>query len=41
MRYFDNMYEWNVVVLWSYMIAGYALNEKDALASDDDGDAAE
>ena len=28
-RYFDNMPEWNVVVLWSYMIAGYALNGKD------------
>ena len=28
-RYFDNIPEWNVVVLWSYMIAGYALNEKD------------
>ena len=25
-RYFDNILEWNVVVLWSYMIAGYALN---------------
>ena len=23
------MPEWNVVVLWSYMIAGYALNGKD------------
>ena len=28
-RYFDNMLEWNVVVLWSYMIARYALNGKD------------
>ena len=28
-RYFDNMPEWNVVVLWSYMIVGYALNGKD------------
>ena len=28
-RYFDNMLEWNVVVLWTYMIKGYALNEKD------------
>ena len=28
-RYFENMHEWNVVVLWSYMIAGYALNGKD------------
>ena len=27
-RYFDNMPKWNVVVLWSYMIAGYALNGK-------------
>ena len=28
-RYFDNMPKWNVVVLWSYMITGYALNGKD------------
>ena len=28
-RYFDNIPKWNVVVLWSYMIAGYALNGKD------------
>ena len=28
-RYFDNMLEWNVVVLCSYMIAGNALNGKD------------
>ena len=28
-RYFDNMPEWNVLVLWSYMIEGYALNGKD------------
>ena len=27
-RYFDNMPEWNVVVLWIYMSAGYALNGK-------------
>ena len=27
-RYFDNMPEWNVVILWSYMIVGYALNGK-------------
>ena len=29
LRYFDNMPEWNVVVLWIYMIALYALNGKD------------
>ena len=28
-KVFDNMHEWNVVVLWSYMIARYALNGKD------------
>ena len=28
-KVFDNMLEWNMVVLWSYMIAGYALNGKD------------
>ena len=28
-RYFDNMPKWNVVVFWSCMIAGYALNGKD------------
>ena len=27
-KVFDNMPEWNVVVLWSYMIAGYDLNGK-------------
>ena len=27
-KVFDNVLEWNVLVLWSYMIAGYALNEK-------------
>ena len=29
LRYFDNVLEWNVVVLCSYMIVGYALNGKD------------
>ena len=28
-KVFDNMPVWNVVVLWSYMIVGYALNGKD------------
>ena len=27
-KVFDNLPEWNVVVLWSYMIAEYALNGK-------------
>ena len=33
-RYFDNMLELNLVFLWRYMIAGYALNGKDEEASD-------
>ena len=28
-KVFDNMPVWNEVVLWSYMIVGYALNGKD------------
>ena len=41
-RYFDNMPKLNVVVLWRYMIAWYALNGKDEEALKmhciDDGD---